>query len=489
MSYASQIIINLLQVGVTIVVARIAGASVLGTIVFATSYVSMFMVFFDLGQGVAHIKLISGGREESACIGTFARIQIVLTLFFLIAALTVIYFQLHIFKKPFETDAHETVIYLTLAAITLNNLYTIARTTFNARTEQAKADLPDLIKSFIYQILRLTVVLLGYKAVAISISNLAATIIILPIILFFFKDIKVGRFDRKLFKEYSIIAAPVILLNFTEITSNYIDKVLLQYLTNSEEVGYYAAGLSIGGFILLIGNSLGTLLFPTFSKKIKEDDYKSINSIISKYERFIVLFMLPAAVSIAALSDVIVKAALGSKYLNTIPILSAATITSLFYAYFMIYGNFITGKGKFKSVALFYVIKLVSLVFLIYIFVSPSLYNLRGFGLALSMFFSTLVLGICFTAFIFFNDKRVRIFPNGILIIITVLYFVTVMFLTPESNQAVKIMYVFLAVLIYYTGGYFAGFIEKKDFREFTDIFNIRKMRGYINDEIKQQGN
>jgi O-antigen/teichoic acid export membrane protein len=486
LSYSSQIFINILQVGVTIIVARIAGASVLGTIAFATSYVSMFMVIFDLGQGVAHIKLISEGKDEAACIGTFARIQIVLAGVFTLVVAAFIFVQKNIFNKPFESNVHETVIYLTLVTITINNIYTIAKTTFNGKTQQAKADIPDLIKNFVYQILRLTVVLIGLKAVAISVSNLAATLLVFPIILYFFRDCKIGKFDKALFRQYVLISAPIIVLNVAEIFSNYIDKVLLQYLTNSEEVGYYVAGLSIGGFILMIGNSLGTLLFPMFSKKIAENDYDSINGIIFKYERFIVLFLLPITVSVSVLSDLIVKLVLGHKYINTIPVLAVATITSLVYAYFMVYGNFITGKGKFKNIAFFYIIKLAALIAFIYLLVSPGMYNLRGYGLSLSMLVSTFILGLCFVIYIYFKDKNVTIFPNRSLMIATVIFFIIFMYFYPSNYDILfKTMYVVILLSVYYAAGYFSGLIKKKDFIELIDVFNINKMKGYINSEIK----
>ncbi|MCE1165394.1 MAG: oligosaccharide flippase family protein [Bacteroidetes bacterium] len=488
LSYFSQIFINLLQVVVTIIVARIAGASVLGTIAFATSYVSMFMVIFDLGQGVAHIKLISEGKDEAACIGTFMRIQLVLAGVFALSVLLFINIQKYIVGIPFESNVHETVIYLTLLAITINNIYTIARTTFNAKTEQAKADIPDLTRNLIYQILRLIVVIIGFKAVAISISNLAATIMVLPMILYFFKGYSIGKFNKDLFRQYVIIAVPIIILNVAEIFSSYIDKVLLQYLTNSEEVGYYVAGLSIGGFILMIGNSIGMLLFPTFSKKIAENDYNSINNIVLKYERFIILFLLPVTFSVSESSDIIVKLILGHKYINTIPVLSIATVTSLFYAYFMVYGNIITGKGKFKTISFFYIIKLISLIAIIYVLVSPQLYNLKGYGLAISMMVATIILGCCFVIYLHFYDKKLTIFPNKIQLSVTLIYFLLISYFYPAQNLFIKISYVVFSLAVYYIAGYFTRLIKKDDFREFADVFNISKMKGYIFNEIKQPG-
>ena len=78
LSYSTKIVIQFIQIAVTIVVARVAGPTVLGTVAFGWAFVSLFHFIADLGIGTAHIKLLSEGKDQASCIGTFARIKLFL---------------------------------------------------------------------------------------------------------------------------------------------------------------------------------------------------------------------------------------------------------------------------------------------------------------------------------------------------------------------------------------------------------------------------
>lgn len=471
--------------GVTVVVARLAGASVLGTIAFATSYVSIFTIFLDLGQGVAHIKLISGGENEADCIATYSRITIVLTAVFFIIVLSFFLIQKYLLNFRFESIIHEYVIIITLIAVSLNNIYNIAKTTFNARIEQAKADVPVLIKNIVYQILRLIVVILGFKAIAIALSNLAATLLIGPVIYLLFKNVEIGKFDKSLFKKYVFIALPVYFMNVVDILFGYSDKIILQYLTNSEEVGYYSAGFALGGFILMMGNSFGLLLMPTFSKSIVENNYTQINIIIYKYERYILCFLLPVTIAVAISSELIVNLSLGKSFVNTIKILELIAISSFFYTYFAVYENFISGKGEFKKNALFYSVKFAVFIVLAFLLVSPDLFNMKGKGLAFALLISTIFIGIIFIGYIFFTDKDVKVLPNKKLILNSAII-TTIAYIFYPVNQViiVKISYVLGYLVLFYAVSVLFKVINKQDFKNLIDIFDIIKMKKYISKEI-----
>ena len=148
LSYSIKIIIQFFQIAVTIVVARVAGASVFGTVAFGLAYVSMFLFIADVGMGTAHIKLISEGKDESLCIGTFSRVQFVLSVIFFIVILSIYLFQKYVFDYKFESKVHEQVILIYIAIVTIQSFLNIPISTFMARTEQARMDIPDLIKFF-----------------------------------------------------------------------------------------------------------------------------------------------------------------------------------------------------------------------------------------------------------------------------------------------------------------------------------------------------
>jgi O-antigen/teichoic acid export membrane protein len=141
LSYYSKIASQMIQIAVSIVVARVAGPTVLGTVAFGLAFANMFKFLADLGIGTAHIKLISGGRDEAACIGTFARMKLFLIGVFFMVVLSIFLIQKHILHHNFESIIHERVILISLISLTIQFIFFIPRTTFAAKTEQAKQDL------------------------------------------------------------------------------------------------------------------------------------------------------------------------------------------------------------------------------------------------------------------------------------------------------------------------------------------------------------
>jgi O-antigen/teichoic acid export membrane protein len=486
LSYLSKIFIQVFQVGVTIVVARVAGASVLGTVAFATSFVSLFLVIFDMGQGVAHVKLVSEGQDESKCNGIFFRIQLVLSVLFFIIALGIFFFSKFILHNTFESAVHEKVILITIFTISIGNLFSIPRTSFNAKVEQAKADVPDLLRQVLYQILRLIVVILGYRAIAIAWSNLAATIIIVPFYIYLFRGVRWAKWDQSLFKKYIAIAMPVFITNIVDIFTANSDKVLLQFFYGSAEVGYYVAGFSIGGLITMVGNSAGLVLLPTFSKDISNNDFDNVSRLLEKFERFTWFFIFPVTLITSIGSDVIVNTILGIKYAKTVPVLSIINFSAFFITYFMIYGVILSGKGFFKLHAKIYFFKLVFLIAVALLFLHPKLLGLGSKGLALSILLSNLFVGLLFMYFVKLFIKEIKIFPARKIILFSIVFTLfAFLFYRIALNNIFKIIYLCSIPFIFWGSTWVLKLSGKEDMLVLFNILNPKKMSEYIKNEIR----
>jgi O-antigen/teichoic acid export membrane protein len=477
---------QVIQVAVTIVVARVAGASVLGTVSFGLAYVSMFVFIANLGLGSAHIKLVSEGRDEAACNGTFIRIQTLLVGVFFIFVLGLFLFQKYIFRYQFESTVHEKVILITLVAVTLSRVIFIFKTSFMSKTQQAKQDIPAFIELLIFQSLRLMVVLLGYKALAIAFTRLVAVILILPVYFFLFRNVIVGKFDRKLAKQYFLISFPVMIMSFTDSFIKSADRVLLQYLTNSAELGYYVAGFKIGSFILMIGASVGLLFFPTFSKAIAEKNFDRINFIIRKYEKFSLAFVFPIAVILSIYSDLIVRVILGIEYLKTIPVLSIINISAFIYIFFTPYGNVLTGKGLFKLVAKIHLAYLVFFLFISFIFVSPVILNLGSTGLAVALLLSNLFLGCLFVLFNQIRIKKLVILTHWPLMVFGIVCSIIALWIYQNFQLTLfeKIIFAAIYFVVYWGLGTLFRLISSQNWSMLLELVNVKKMVKYVKSEI-----
>ena len=487
LSYYSKIFSQVIQIAVGIVVARVAGPTVLGTVAFGLAFTNMFKFIADLGIGTAHIKLISEGSDEASCIGTFARMKFFLIGIFFVVVLGIFLIQKYIFFYNFESITHEKVILVLLISLTIKLIFSIPKTTFAAKTEQAKRDIPDLIQLIVYQSMRLVVVLLGYKALAITFSNLAAAILVVPIYFFLFKDYRIGKFDKKLAKQYVTIALPLIVVIISQTFIYLTDKVILQYLTSSEEVGYYVAGFRIGGFIRMIGQSVGLLFFPLFSKAIAEKLYVKINLNIKKFEKFSLAFVFPVTVFASIYSDLVVKFILGPQYVKSIPILSIITLSMFIMIFFQPYGNVITGKGLFKLSAKLRFIQLIFFIIIAFALVSPTMFNLKGIGIAMSLLLSNLFIGILFLIYSKKILKQLIILPSRSLLMFGVLYSL-ISFLIYNyilENLMQKIFFLPLFFLGYWGITFLLGIIKKEEWAILGNLINIKKMKKYMQSEIK----
>lgn len=472
-----------------LVVARLLGPNVMGTVAFGLAFVSMFLFISDFGLGTAHMKLISEGRDEAKCNGTFIRLKGMLVGLYFIVVLSFYLSQKYIFGVTFESVQHEYIILVYLVITSLGQIYTITTTTFAAKTEQAKQDIPNILQVLIYQILRVIAAFLGYKALAQSLSNLTAVLIVLPVYLYLFKGTPVGKFDKSLAKLYFSISIPAFIALFTQTVIYSTDRVILQYLTNSEEVGYYSAGLSISQFIKLIEASAGLLFFPFFSKHITDGEYEKLNSSVRKFERFNLSFILPVVFYIMIFANFVVSIALGNKFIKTPPILAIATLAMFVSIINLPYIDSISGKGLFKLSATICVFGMAVFLIMSFLLVSPYFFDLKGLGITLSLLTTNIFSGILFMYYTKKELGYIKILQGKFLLIFGIIYSSIAFFIYKAFTFG---LFGNIIASIIFFAGYF-GFallfkiITIEDWKMAMELINMKKMYVYLNSELKNK--
>lgn len=490
LSYSTKIGLQVLQIVASLIVARVAGPTVLGTVAFGTAYVSFLVFIADLGISTAHIKLLSEGKPEEQCNSTFAVLKLATTFLFVISVLGFYVVQKYVFDKEFESDVHEYVIFISLITVTIGQLVYIPKTTFIAKTEQAKVDIPDLLAGFLQHPLRIIVVLLGYGAVALALSNLAAVFVTIPIYFYLTRNFSFRHFDKKLAMQYFKISLPVILVGMSTSMIQQVDKVLLQFFTSSEQVGYYTAGFKVGGFILLIGKSVNLLFFPLFSKAVAEGNRKYIREKVYKFERFSFLFLLPGVLLLAIFSRPIIMLLLGDQYVPSIAIMQIVTVALFINVLNMPYGSVIEGLGKFKLSAILNTINLVFFASMIVVFLHPQLFNMGAKGVAYAVLLASIFLGVIYR---FYAKKH---FP-GLSYALTIKFslfglvnyyaFYTLFEYMFHDELLLQAGFLVMYFVITYTALALLGWLQKNDWNDLLSIIDVKSMRNYISQEIKKR--
>jgi O-antigen/teichoic acid export membrane protein len=492
LNFLTKFVLQFIQIVASIIVARIAGPTVLGTVAFGSAYVTTFFFISDLGLGGAHIKLISEGRDEGKCMATYTLLKTFTTIFFVIVVIVFFLSQKYLYNVSFDSKIHQYIIFIFLIATTIQSLIQIPIVTFAAKIEIAKHTIPNVASKLIYHILRIVVVLLGYKALTLAFSNLFSIIIIIPIVLFFSKELSFSSYDKELARQYLKIAFPLIISSITISFMAALDKVFLQFFTNSEHVGYYTAGYRFGSLLLIVVGSIG-IFFPIFSKAIMERNENYIRDIINKWERFVFIFVMPTVIFVCIYSDSIILFLLGEKYILSITVMPFVTLAMFIRVWTTPYGNVLTGGGLFVLVAKLEVLILIVFIATLVLFIHPQILGFKATGAALSLMITNIFSGI---VFIYLAKNKLNILKkvnNFKFILFGVINFILFFFLYSYLTDYWGIAFRIAFPVIYFTATYYCLFLMKwiknDDLRRLISLIDVKTMKKYLNDELKVKNN
>lgn len=488
--FGSNIFLKIIGMVAGIIVARVAGPEVVGTIAYGTAYVSIFGFVVGL-FGTGHIKLISEGRDLGNCVTTYSWLQLGSIGFFAIVVGSYYLAQKYIFHHVFESRIHEQVIILILLASILTKLIEFSNVTFTAQLKQAKANAPNLIRGFLFQIGRVVVVLLGFKAVGLASWNMISAAITIPIAIYIYRTLPFGKFDKQIMKEQIAYAIPIFLVVMVNSLVKFSDKLLLHKFTSTKELGYYSAAFSIGGLIILVGRTIGTIFFPFFSKMIAEGNWKSVNEKISKFEVFITIFIFPAVCLMAIISEPLLTTLLGEKYQPSVIPFSILLFASYFQIVGMPYGNIIPAMGRFYLSMWLQVLKFGVYILSVFIFIYPKALGLGAVGLALNL----LTVNLLINLITYFTAKKIgeidfsfRNYSRYILIlVISGLFFWLSIIAKQEGVMAWPLYMVPAYMVLIYGLMYITGLVNNEQIKELFDLMKLGKVLKYVKSEIKEK--
>lgn len=488
LGYSGTIASQLITVAVTIVVARVAGPSVLGTLAFAQAFVSMWLFLADPGITVAHIKIVSEGKDEADANATFFWLKSAFNALYTVTFLVGFWLSIHKLGFTYEGADHRLVILIFLATAIVGEFSRIPTTTFMAHAEQAKQAVPEFLRNLVQQALRLVLVLLGFAAVALSLGGLVAAGLVLPAYFFLYRDYPRGHFCWDLVRKYVTIALPVLVVVATDCLTTYSDRVFLQYVGKAADVGYYAAGYRVGGFVLLVGTAIGNLFFPIFSQAFARKEIGLILDRIRRYERFACNFVLPCVLFVVLFAPAIVRLALGRDYGPSVPVVGIVTLATFLSITNTPYSSILSGKGRFRLSAGICVANFFVYLAFAFLFCSRSTLGLRGTGMALALLGSYLTVGAAFRVFAKATVPELRVLHS----VPRMAYALTVGCVAWLVSQGVADLgstwIGLICALAYFPaffgGAWLLGFLGREDVLMVGELLNARKMRNYISEEL-----
>jgi len=155
----------------------------------------------------------------------------------------------------------------------------------------------------------------------------------------------------------------------------------------------------------------------------------------------------------------------------------------------MPYGNIITGMGKFNLAVIINIIRLVTFLISIYIFISPGMLNLGAIGLAANQ----LVLNLTRNSlFLYFANKLGEVHlksNNNIRHIIIICWTFLTYFISIYLKKFILLWWLIMIpiyLITLYLILHLTGFMKKEHWRLLLDTLNIKKTLKYAYNEIKE---
>jgi O-antigen/teichoic acid export membrane protein len=473
-----------------IFVARFAGPEIVGILATALATVSIFAFVKGL-WGTAHIKLISEGQDEGDCIATYTILQAASIFFFLIIAAGYLLIKKYFLSLPFESSTLEIVIWITLFTGFFEGFTQITDPTFSGRMQISKGNIILIIRQLFYHAGRIVIVVLGYKAIPLAMMNLASALFVMPFAYKLFRTLPWGKWNKLIFKRHLQIVIPISAIVLINVLIGTSDKLLLQFYTDTTQVGYYSAAYHIGGLIIMIGSSTAAIFFPMFSGAIARNDWDYINTKINKYLSFCFVFILPVIGFLVLTGNPLLIWLLGTKYYPSITPFSFLILASFMLIIGMPFQNTISGAGKFNLIVLLQFIKFIFYIISLYLLINPQFAGLGAVGLGINLLlvntFQNIISYLVSKKYIPLKiDKSILIITliNGLLFI---LYYFTSGYLKLHYGNILMFIFNLTYLVVVFGTLWFTKLLNKGDMESLASIVNISKTWNYFKSELKRK--
>ncbi len=476
-------------------IARYMSVEDYGIIGFALSFAMMFSIIYQLGFHAAHLKRVSEGKDLGECIGTFFALKILLTIAYVATVFGAIFVWTDVIGRGFESQEHFAAIIIMVAYSAFASLGQTMKVTFQARKEIAKHQIPFLLHTVIRTVATIAVALSGEGALHLAFTYILAEIVAMAVNAIFFRNYKIKRPTKEMFKSYRTFALPMVISGTIGLIITNSDKVFIQLFWNSTEVGYYFAPYTVIKSLTLATTAIGVLLFPTISKLHANKDSVKIENLVKKAERYSSMLLFPVVFFIIAFPRPIIHIMLDDSYYPAIPIFQILPLWLLFRAIGGPYGQLMIGINRPWINTYGSIINVVLNISLnlILIPVDIKFLGLNGLGLgatgAAIATIITLTIGLIYTRIMVWRFTGITWNPRVLIHLLAAggmvlgLNYITSYFYIVRWYHLLSVF--FLGIGIYLGILIILREFKKEDYLFFMDTINPKEMLSYIVDEIR----
>ncbi len=389
-------------------VGRYMTPATFGMFGFALSVASLGAIVARFGLESAHIKRLADGTDPGACLATYTRLKLFLVAVYvlLLGGAGAVWESVVGF-----TDTTLAILLVAIGYTALAELRFIPITTFNAHSHTARAQ-SSLIVDHVVRSPLVVLAALGFGAaagrwtpgggvgawvaskapalgstqggaLALAAAYAVAMGVSLIVAVRFLArpDYAMGRFDAPLAKDYVIFALPLTFNLAASQISNQMDKVMLGFFWEADDVGLYFAMQRLVSFVLMVPGAVGTLFYPMIAELAQKREPEGVRVVAHSTQRILSLVMVFLAAILITFPAEGIHIFLSDAYLGGAPVLRLLAIQALLFAFSVVATTILLGYEKPAKVAISGAITMVANVALNLLFVPTSILGVPLLGM------------------------------------------------------------------------------------------------------------
>jgi len=379
---------------------RYIGESKYGIVVFALSFSGLLSFITDLGVFRAHLKKISEGKDVGECLSVYLVFKIATGAIYAIISILISILVLGQEGIEIQYSVFLLIIYFTIVSLTSVATYTHLARGDVVRSQIIAISEPISRIIFIGIVIYYNLGTLGLASI-FPMSGLISFFVALVLSFRLFRNVK-WNFNKKLFSEYMHFAGPLILVTIVGTLFFYIDKVLIQFSSNSNQTAIYYSSQQLLAIYTYLGPAIIVVMFPAISKLNSiEINRDKISTLIRSSIRFLAVMTIPITSFLVLFSSDILATFLSASFRTgsiAFSLLSIGFGLSILIAPF---SSHILGIGDIRLYAKYNLIAFGFSLLFDFLFIPSNLFSLPlfGFGIGGAAFAFLISQLICLTLF------------------------------------------------------------------------------------------
>jgi len=490
----SQGVSAILAIAGLMLMTRYLGTEGYGTIAWTIAFLATFNSIADLGFGSAHTKRVSEGQDLNLCVSTFAYVKGLLTLAMAAFVICVIGVWSLFPENPLSSYSIRIMLVLLVYQI-LGNLTMIATTTFDARVQTAKSQLIQICDPLTRLPFLIFVLTNGMGADSVTFAYLAGGMVAISVAVFQITRMHIVWQKPKLMHSYAKWAIPMIVVSVAGAIQNQLPTTTIGFFWPKTDVAYYSSSLALLAYLSVLGGSVMTLLFPTFSKLAKEGNFDAIKRASREGERYLSLISLPILTMMIVFPNQIALLFFGDTFTSAgkiMPFLAVATYIGLLN---LTVSAQVLGMNRVDLYVRWICLNLTLSVVLLLVLVPSNLFGIQTLGLSYqgAAYAGVISAFVSFGIARWFTYSLTKAKPNLNILkhiaaaaaIGIVMYYASTFYQVTHWIEAAVYLLIclggFLGIL------YCLREFTAQDLHFFLDTLNLKKMKHYITIELSHK--